>query len=161
MTSLEMVTTFKLRQDFYETPMGTFDNRQDAADACICCDFLPENCITARVEMASMRELIKAVNAYCGNRLAEEYSFSAAAYLDYSSLPKNDKPIPAEYWNLIAFAVEGGSEGYYVHFGAILRAESAAPPSYVDFATAKTYSAESAYELARETSRFLAAAAWN
>jgi hypothetical protein len=48
----------------------------------------------------------------------------------------------------MAFAVESGSEGYYVHVGAILKAERGSKPdftaSYMDFGFAKTYSAESA-----------------
>jgi hypothetical protein len=58
----------------------------------------------------------------------------------------------------VTFAVEGGSEGYYVHVGAILKAERESKPnftaSYTDFGFAKTYSAESVYELAKQARRF-------
>jgi hypothetical protein len=147
-----MVTDFKLRSDFYETPVGTFEYYAHAEEACKRCDFAPELCITHRVEMATIQSLLKAINAHCG-KMAEEYDFSTYRVTGF---------IPEKYWNLVAFAVEGGSEGYYIHVGAITRQERQDDaPAYIDFGCAKTYSSDSAYAMAKEVSRFLSAAAWN
>lgn len=106
-------------------------------------------------ENVTVQALLKAINQYCG-ALAEEYHFSLGLDLDHKTR------IPEKYWRLIAFAVEGNSEGYYIHVGALLRPESHhGMPQYLEFGLAKTYSSESAYKMATETSRFLAAAAWN
>ncbi len=127
---------------------------------------------------ATVQSLLKAINAFCG-KLAEEYDFSTGP-----TLAKGD--IPAKYWRLIAFAVEGSNEGYYVHVGALVKTEytvhhgttlacSSPNPNgscpghpqiaehlaYIEFGVAKTYSSESAYAMAKEVSRFLAAASWN
>jgi hypothetical protein len=103
-------------------------------------------------ENCTIKALLKAINAFCGS-LAEEYDFG----LPFDT-PK-DARLPEKYWRLIAFAVEGSNEGYYVHLGALVRDRHTT--NYVSFSLAKTYSAESAYELAKQTSRFLAAACWN
>ena len=112
-------------------------------------------------EGADLGELLKAINEFCGS-LAEEYNFSLCPSLKYEA---HNPKVPAKYWNLVAFAVEGGSEGYYVHVGAILKIERDTKPAftapYMDFGFAKTYSAESAYELAKQAQRFLSAARWN
>lgn len=107
-------------------------------------------------ENCAVKSLVGAVNAFCGD-LAEEYNFS-------TGIAWNDPGprIPEKYWHLIAFAVEGSNEGYYVHIGAMVRGDRKAPaPTFVGFGLAKTNSSESAYELVRQASRFLAAACWN
>jgi hypothetical protein len=99
-------------------------------------------------------DLVDAINDYCG-AIAEEYGFSTA-------ISNPDMLIPAKYWQLVAFAVEGSNEGYYVHLGAILSPETrGGVAAYVQFGCAKTYTSDSAYEMAKQASRFLAAAAWN
>lgn len=159
MTSAEMVTDFKIRSDWYETPMGTFPTREMANDACKHVDFLPELNVTPKIEMARVEDLIDALNTFCGS-LAEEYDF-ALAYdmrgpLTSRGCYESTATIPTDFRRLIAFAVEGSNEGYYVHVGALL------PDSkYQEFGLAKTYSADSAYEMAKQASRFLAAALWN
>lgn len=111
-------------------------------------------------EGVKIAELIKALREHTKG-IAEEYDFVLSPTLKY------DHPqmaIPARYSNLVAYAIEGGSEGYYVHVGCILQGEdSRANPfqKYLDFGFAKTYSAESAYKLATEAQRFLTAARWN
>jgi hypothetical protein len=124
---------------------------------------------------ATVLSLLQALNKFCGS-LAEEYNFTAV---------DRTADIREKYWRLVAFAVEGNSEGYYVHVGAIVRREQivshgrtvdcptaarngccpghpeALLPVYIEFGLAKTYSSESAYAMAKEVSRFLAAAAWN
>lgn len=159
MTSTEMVTDFKIRTDWYETPMGTFPTRQMANEACEKVDYRPELCVTHKIEMSKVQDLIDAVNGFCGH-LAEEYSYSISFDLRGKLTPRgyeNTARIPEDFWRLIAFAVEGSNEGYYVHFGAILKDSN----QYQEFGLAKTYSADSAYEMAKQTSRFLAAALWN
>jgi hypothetical protein len=169
MTNAEMVTTFKIRTDVFETPVGCFDYHADAAKACERVDMLPDLCISHRVEMAKVRDLLKALNEHVApdhrgfatpiKDQAEEYSFTPlqCPTADLSALVW----IPEKYWHLVAFAVEGNSEGYYVHVGAILRGEYNKATEYIEFGLAKTYSPESAYQIAKEASRFLVAAQWN
>lgn len=105
--------------------------------------------------------LLKAINKHCG-QLAEEYAFILSPTFRFEGIA--NPCLPARYRQLIAFATEGGSEGYYVHVGALLEQDDRSQKhtqQYVDFGFAKTYSAESAYALAREAQRFLSAARWN
>lgn len=162
MTGTEMITNFKLRNDWYETPVGLFESRSEAAAACERVDMLPELCITHRVDMSTIRLLIAAINLHLDSIgiQSEEYNFALAPDLKYD---RTDEPlIPEKYWRMISFATEGNSEGYYVHVGAIIRSEtSRAMPQYMDFGFCKTYSPESAYKIATEAQRFLTAAQWN
>jgi hypothetical protein len=114
-------------------------------------------------EGVSIKSLLDAINKYCG-KLAEEYDFSLSPTLKYDA-PKGIK-IPTKYGQLIAYATEGSNEGYYVHVGALIPADrNSTQPAftipYMDFGFAKTNSAESAYELAKQAQRFLTAARWN
>lgn len=149
MTSADMITDFVIRKDSYKTPVGTFAYSEQARQACLKNDLDPYSLTSHSVAMSTVQSLLKAINAYCGN-LAAEYDFSLNFDLTEETL------IPQEFRYLIAFAVEGGSEGYYVHVGAMLDGGK-----YQEFGIAKTYSSESAYELAKQVSRFLAAACWN
>ena len=102
-------------------------------------------------------DLLTAINKHCGN-IAEEYDFSMSPALSSA----REIRIPASYRFLIAYAIKGGSEGYYVHIGAILRqTDPAATVPYVDFGFAKTWSAASAYALANAAQRFLTDESWN
>jgi len=107
-----------------------------------------------KLDGSTIQGLIKAINRYCG-QLAEEYDFRKSwEYTETAPLPK--------YLRLFAYAVEGTNEGYYVHIACLVENESRhMSPLYRGLALAKTYSPDSAYALAREASRFLAAAAWN
>jgi hypothetical protein len=110
----------------------------------------------AKNKMVSIAALMKALNEFCG-KMAEEYNFC-----DNSRWAIGISPlVPEKYSNLIAYAVEGKNEGYYVHVGAIVPQSGNGPWHYIDFGFAKTWSPESAYALAKEASRFLAAAQWN
>jgi hypothetical protein len=107
-------------------------------------------------------ELIDALNKHTKG-MAEEYDFSLNPSLRWDA---PETRIPARYWQLISYAVEGGSEGYYVHVGCLLRSEARRADKkpisdYLDFGFAKTYSPESAYALAKEAQRFLTALRWN
>lgn len=119
-----------------------------------------------KLERSSVRELMDAVNAHCKSLgiEAEESDFRQSVCLGYN----DDNPLPnsKDYRWLIAFAVEGNSEGYYVHIGSMGRGDypngsGRTTSSYQDLGVAKTYSANNAYALAREAQRFLTAAAWN
>jgi hypothetical protein len=112
-------------------------------------------------------ELIKALNAHLKAQgiEAEEYDFCESPML------KHDTPgarIPQKFHQLIAYAIEGGSEGYYVHVGALLPGPDGMAPKgqlytvpYLDFGFAKMWRAESAHAMAREAQRFLNAIRWN
>jgi hypothetical protein len=108
-------------------------------------------------EYAPVAELLTALNAHLKARdlEPEEYGFSslAARYED------PDVRVPASYRWLIAFAVEGGSEGYYIHVGAMTSTPTGA--AYTEFGLAKTWDVTRAYAIATEAQRFLTAADWN
>lgn len=105
-------------------------------------------------------DLTRALNAYIKAQglEIEEYGFTVA----YSETHSNrGTPLPEKFWNLVAFNVEGGSEGWYVHVGAITRGEAGKPPQYIDFGFAKMWTPEKAYELTVAAQRFLSAVCWN
>ena len=77
----------------------------------------------------------------------EEYGF-LSAYSGHAG------PVPNFRW-LVAFAVEGGSEGYYVHIGAIKEGV------YTNLGFCKTWTPGRAYAIATEAQRFLTAVCWN
>jgi hypothetical protein len=118
------------------------------------------------VREARISDLITALKKYSesiGLR-PDEYGPTLSPAIQY------DEPnavVPERYWQLIAYAVEGGSEGYYVHVGCIVRGTSPDPksadylPRYIDFGFSKTYDHDNAFALAREYQRFLDAGAWN
>lgn len=160
MTSADMITDFVIRKDSYKTPVGTFTCSEKARLACLKNDLEPRAVTKHSVEMSTVHSLLMAINAQFG-KLAEEYDFS----LDFDLVAETGlkaktgakvSRIPQDFQHLIAFAVEGGSEGYYVHIGALLPGGR-----YQQFGIAKTNTSESAYELAKQASRFLAAACWN
>ena len=101
-------------------------------------------------------QLLRALNAYLHSKdlQAEEYDFRAWTR---PRSAKGEQRLPQDYKWLVVFTVEGGSEGYYIHLVAIETIEN----RFTDLGVAKTYSATSAYDIAREAQRFLTAAAWN
>lgn len=109
---------------------------------------------TFACEKAKIAALIDALNAYLKQvgLEAEEYNFSLGLNWKYDD---PDATVPAKARWLIAFAVEGSSEGYYVHVGALAKQQ------YTEFGIAKMNSAENAYAIAKESQRFLTAARWN
>lgn len=117
------------------------------------------------VRNATIHDLLRAVNQHL-KRIGiepEEYDFSVSAGITArhgNDAGEKNPEIPKFRW-LVAFAVEGGSEGYYVHCGAILSDPGPDGRNYVEFGICKTYSADSAYAIAREVQRFLTAALWN
>jgi hypothetical protein len=108
--------------------------------------------------MVPVKELIAALRSFCGN-LADEYDFCVSPSIAYDAPTTT---VPEKFHHLIAYAIKGGSEGYYVHVGAILRdSDDLLTRPYLDFGFAKTWTAESAYALARQAQRFLTATVWN
>ena len=112
-----------------------------------------------KLDGASIRQLFRAINAHldkCGIE-PEDRGFGVCGF-------ENDPPIPERrsYRWLVAWAVEGESEGFYIHCGAIRQAQHYGEKNeYIDFGHAKCYSADQAYAIAREAQRFLTAALWN
>ncbi len=163
MTSAEMVTDFKPRVTVFETPVGTFNWHADA-DAAVHKADLGKDCIVKKVTTATCRELCKAVTAYCKSKglQPDEYGFDSWRPLYGAPEPR----LPEKWWHLIAFVVEGGSEGFYIHIGAMVQQHMSkenpnGDAKWVDLGLAKTYSPDNAYALATEAQRFLTAAEWN
>jgi hypothetical protein len=132
----------------------------------------------------SVNGLLKAVNKHLKKAGCEpeEYGFDSASWVRYSGAKDQLLPPRSDFRWLVAWVVEGGSEGYYIHLGAILARRTIEmntkhdeiggtlkavytpgedTSTYLEFGLAKTYSAESAYAICREAQRFLTAAEWN
>lgn len=109
-------------------------------------------------KQVTVSALIKALNLHCKEKLAGE-SFCDTTAWDSA---RKDERVPERYRSLIAFAMEGSSEGWYVHVGAIIAfGDGPYPGIYINFGHAKMWSAEEAYDLCREAQRFLTATRWN
>ena len=85
---------------------------------------------------------------------------------DKSLLPYRGERIPENPRWLVAFAVDGENEGYYIHVGAIEFLTLEYPRrmragTYQDLGFAKTAAPDRAYAIAHEAQRFLTAAMWN
>lgn len=108
-------------------------------------------------KQVTVSALIKALNLHCKEKLAGESFCDTSTWCERSG-----ERIPDRYRSLIAFAIEGDSEGWYVHVGAMVRFGcDDGKGLYVDFGFAKMWSADEAYDLCREAQRFLSAARWN
>ncbi|GGG86637.1 hypothetical protein [Edaphobacter dinghuensis] len=106
----------------------------------------------------TVTSLIQAVNAHCKNLLQGE-SFCDRTAWDEDR--KNER-IPKRFRSLISFAIEGESEGWYVHVGAMVAFGNRPYPGiYIDFGHAKLWSSEDAYALGMEAQKFLTAVRWN
>lgn len=118
-----------------------------------------------KLEGATVRELMKAINAHlkrCGIE-AEDRDFGVDYALETWE-NRNTAKVPDRrtYRWLVAFAIEGDNEGYYIHVGAMTWAQRINDEhTFLNFGHAKCYSADQAYAIAREAQRFLTAAAWN
>jgi hypothetical protein len=117
-------------------------------------DFKIEGKTTSEV-ITALREHLKAQRIEAG-----EYDFCDCG--QWTTAVK----VPETFRWLIAYAVEGESEGWYVHVGVLVHdSEKTTPGSlshytYQDWGFAKTWTPESAYAIAREAQRFLSAARW-
>lgn len=99
---------------------------------------------------ATVHGLCKAMTAFATLQGVEPEEYG----LDRNPSLSRDARIPDYRW-LVAYVVEGGSEGYYVHVDAIKGGE------HIPLGLSKTYSFENATELAKQYTRFLVCAAWN
>lgn len=189
MTSTENVANFVVRLDVYTTPDKLeFGNWDQAVQHIMKLGLIKpvppsefqvrhndeaKKHITHRVDTATVYDLLYALNVYCRGvkyfdktaekerRLSDmfEYNFTISPRLTRQTR------IPEKFLHLIAYTVEGGSEGHYVHVGAQIRNE-ADPKSdmcfYLDFGFAKILAgADVAYAAGREAQRFLTACEWN
>src|SRR5690242_20209647 len=83
MTNTEMITNFRLRIDSFTTPVGVFEYHAQAAQACKAAglnpgtSYEPSEHIKHSVEMASVKDTLKAINARlkAANIEPEEYDF--------------------------------------------------------------------------------------
>jgi hypothetical protein len=107
--------------------------------------------------ITALREYLKACEVAGG-----DYDFC-----DCSQWAKVPAKVPDIFRWLIAYAVEGESEGWYVHIGVLVSSDCGRMPldglsryTYEDWGFAKTWTADSAYAIAREAQRFLSAARW-
>lgn len=104
----------------------------------------------------TISSLIRALNEHARDLLKGE-SFCDRTQWDEG---RKDERIPARFRALIAFVMEGDSEGWYVHIGAMVDF-SQKKGTYIDFGHAKMWSAEEAYALGIEAQKFLTAARCN
>jgi hypothetical protein len=112
--------------------------------------------LEANGQNIKVADLIKALNKHCRPQLQGE-SFCCSAAWD-----NPEETIPARFRWLIAYAVEGESEGWYVHVGVLIQGMLVNQPTiYKDFGFAKVWTADDCYALAKEAQRFLTAARWN
>ena len=159
MMQKDMITKFSVRRVVWQTPFGQFDNKQEAEDRVTKVDMLPELVVSRVVECAEIRHLLKEINVHCESIGLEPNEYKLTLSGNRTEVPAT---VPENFWHLIAFAIEGGSEGWYIHIGAIVRSERRdQPPSYIDFGFSKTFDHDNAFALAREYQRFLDATLWN
>lgn len=163
---MEQITTFQLRKDHWITPVGTFDYIAQAQEACRANDLIPEGNIKHEIEMAKIVDVIADLKAYSGTLGLESLDyFNVTPSIKYGCPDAATQPgdrVPVKRFHTIAYAVEGGCEGYYVHCGCILRVENSRDtPGYVDFGVAKLFNRDEAERLAVACQRWLTAADWN
>ena len=110
----------------------------------------------------TLSAIVKAVKEHCKELLDGESFCDVAAWS-----PNVETRLPERWRSLIAFAMDGDCEGYYVHIGCLVSFGDWAPMMlykpghYIDIGFAKVWSAEQAQKLATEAQRFLSAARWN
>jgi hypothetical protein len=102
--------------------------------------------------------LLYGIEKHCKTLLEGEHFYDCSAW----SADKNRR-LPARWRCLIAFAVDGDSEGYYVHIGVMVSYSDGefGPGQYLDCGFVKMWTAKAAQLLATEAQRFLSAARWN
>ncbi len=106
----------------------------------------------------ALSAIVKAVEQHCKTQLQGE------AFCDRSSwdVETKDRRLPKRWRGLIAFAVDGDSEGYYVHIGVMVTfGDGLRPGEYIDMGFVKLWDAKAAQIVATEAQRFLSASRWN
>jgi hypothetical protein len=103
--------------------------------------------------------IVKAVEEFCKVQLDGERFHNRS---DWESKEQPPKRLPKHWRSLIAFPVDGDSEGYYVHIGVMVCfGDLQQPGSYIDMGFVKLWDAGTAYTVAAEAQRFLSAVRWN
>jgi hypothetical protein len=102
--------------------------------------------------------IIKAINDHCKDLMGGD-CFTDKSKWD---TPPVDIRLPACWRSLIAFAMDGDNEGYYVHVGVMVDfGYGDRPGEYLDIGFVKLWEAETAQRVATEAQRFLSASRWN
>ncbi len=103
--------------------------------------------------------IVKAVEEHCKAQLDGERFYISADWEPKGRVPER---LPERWRSLIAFAIDGDSEGYYVHIGLIINfGDLQQPGKYIDMGFVKLWDAKTAQTVATEAQRFLSAARWN
>jgi len=83
-------------------------------------------------------------------------------FCDCSTWNGPSPALPERWRSLIAFAVDGDNEGYYVHVGVMVCfGTDKQHGEYIDAGFVKLWTPEHAQRIATEAQRFLSAARWN
>ena len=107
----------------------------------------------------TLSAIVQAVKKHCKELLDGD------SFCDRSTWgPDAERRLPERWRSLIAFALDGDNEGYYVHIGVMVSFGGDTdddPGHYIDMGFAKMWTPEQAQRLATEAQRFLSAARWN
>lgn len=105
----------------------------------------------------TLSAIVKAVAIHCKEIL------NGDSFCDRSTWIGEGGRLPERWRSLIAFAMDGDCEGYYVHIGVMVEFGSGQshPGEYIDMGFAKVWDAKQAQQLATEAQRFLSACRWN
>jgi len=154
-----------LSEVWYETPMGCFEQWEEAAGRCRQCDFDPELMITVREDHRTVRNVLGQLNAILeaeGNT-PDEYGFDnsygeTSTYGPVQSVGA-DSPWPHRASWIAVYPVTGGSEGYYIHVDAINRGDALKPkePIRQVLALAKCWDWDQAVRIAGRVATLLGA----
>ncbi len=102
--------------------------------------------------------IVKAVEQHCKPLLDGE-TFCDRSTWDAEA---KDTRLPEHWRSLIAFAMDGDSEGYYVHIGVMVDFGSVQQPGkYIDIGFVKLWTPKAAQDVAVKAQRFLSAARQN
>ena len=106
----------------------------------------------------TLSAIIRAVEEYLKPQLDGE-RFCDRSEWDAES---KGRRLPKRWRSLIAFALDGDSEGYYVHIGVMVDfGDRLEPGKYIDMGFVKLWDALTARAVATEAQRFLSATRWN
>jgi hypothetical protein len=102
--------------------------------------------------------ILKAVEKHCKPLLDGETFFDQAGW----GKDTKDARLPKRWRSLIAWTMDGNSEGYYVHLGLMVDfGNNLQPGHYIDIGYAKLWDPNAAQAVATEAQRFLSAVRWN
>jgi hypothetical protein len=107
-------------------------------------------------KMVKVADLITALNGHCKPVLDGE-SFCCPSLWNNDT---KDNLLPKKFRWLVAYAVKGESEGWYVHVG-VIQPQKTGRVRYEDFGHAKVWSEETSFAVAKAAQQFLTSAMWN